>query len=114
MTDSFVETLNDHFLTQANKSPTQDSNISDLIITTVLERVKVAEAKTLNDAGIFSDHCVIHLRVANLDVTKATGSDEISTRLLKGTAPVISSSLCALYNKSLNQGIFPQEWKIAT
>ena len=51
--------------------------------------------------------------LANLDTTKATGPDEISARLLKETAPVISTSLCPLYNKSLNQGVFPQEWKIA-
>ena len=51
--------------------------------------------------------------LANLDTTKATGPDEISAGLLKETAPVISMSLCSLYNKSLNQGVFPQEWKIA-
>ena len=51
--------------------------------------------------------------LANLDITKATGPDEISACLLKETAPVISTSLCSLYNKSLNQGVFPQEWKIA-
>ena len=51
--------------------------------------------------------------LANLDTTKAIGPDEISARLLKETAPVISTSLCSLYNKSLNQGVFPQEWKIA-
>ena len=51
--------------------------------------------------------------LAKLDSTKATGPDEISARLLKETAPVISTSLCSLYNKSLNRGVFPQEWKIA-
>ena len=40
--------------------------------------------------------------LANLDTTKATVPDEISARLLKETAPVISTSLC-----------FPQEWRIA-
>ena len=47
--------------------------------------------------------------LANLNTTKANGPDEISARLLKETAPVISTSLCSLYNKSLNQGVFPQE-----
>ena len=59
---------------------------------------------TLSVAGVDSV-------LANLDTTKATDPDEIS--LLKETAPVISTSLCSLYNKSLNQGVFPQEWKIA-
>ena len=61
---------------------------------------------TLSVAGVESV-------LANLDTTKATDPDEISARLLKETAPVISTSLCSLYNKSLNQGVFPQEWKIA-
>jgi hypothetical protein len=35
--------------------------------------------------------------------------DGIPTRLLKETASVISPSLCKLYNKSLEQGIFPHD-----
>ena len=82
------------------------------------------EADPLTDVAIFNPTtatlCNITLSapevevvLANLDVTKASGPDEISARLLKETAPVISTSLCDLYNKSLSQGIFPQEWKIA-
>ncbi len=47
------------------------------------------------------------------DSTKATGPDGIPVRLLKETASVISPSLCKLYNKSSELGIFGQEWKIA-
>jgi hypothetical protein len=35
-----------------------------------------------------------------LDVTKAAGPDNVPARLLKETAPVISTSLCTLFNKS--------------
>ncbi|CAB3992988.1 Hypothetical predicted protein, partial [Paramuricea clavata] len=48
-----------------------------------------------------------------LDVTKATGPDNVPARLLKETAPVISTSLCTLFNKSLSQGALPEDWKIA-
>ena len=48
-----------------------------------------------------------------LDVTKATGPDGISARLLKETASVIAPSLCKLNNKSLSLGVLPQEWKEA-
>ena len=41
----------------------------------------------------------------NLDSTKATGPDNIPARLLKETAPIISPSLCMLFNKSLNDGV---------
>ena len=49
----------------------------------------------------------------NLESTKATGPDNIPARLLKGTAPIISSSLCMLFNKSLDEGVIPEEWKLA-
>ena len=51
--------------------------------------------------------------LGSLDSTKATGPDGIPARLLKETASVISPSLCKLYNKSLDHGIFPQDWKLA-
>ncbi|XP_048579037.1 uncharacterized protein LOC125560748 [Nematostella vectensis] len=47
-----------------------------------------------------------------LDVTKATGPDGISARLLKETAPEIAPSLCKLFNKSLSLGA-PHEWNEA-
>ena len=59
-TDPFVETLNDHFLTQVNTSPTRDQNILDLIITTVPEYVKITDVETPRNAGIYTDHSVIH------------------------------------------------------
>ena len=39
--------------------------------------------------------------------------DEISARLLKETAEQIAPSLTLLYNKSLETGVFPDEWKLA-
>jgi hypothetical protein len=48
----------------------------------------------------------------NLDSTKATGPDNIPARLLKETAPIISPSLCMLFNKSLDEGVLPEEWKL--
>ena len=49
----------------------------------------------------------------SLDVTKATGPDEIPVRLLKKTASATAPSLCQLFNKSLSTGSLPQEWKTA-
>lgn len=46
----------------------------------------------------------------SLDVTKATGPDGIPAKLLKETASLIAPSLCKLFNKSLDTGVFPQEW----
>ena len=57
--------------------------------------------------------CEVVAALRSLDVTKATGPDEISARLLKETADQIAPSLTLLYNQSLNAGVFPDEWKLA-
>ena len=41
------------------------------------------------------------------------GLDEISAKLLKCVASVISDSLCNLFNCSIAPGVFPDNWKIA-
>ena len=48
-----------------------------------------------------------------LNVNKATGQDGIPARLLRETADNIAPSLTKLFNKSLQYGIIPDEWKVA-
>ena len=48
-----------------------------------------------------------------LSKTKATGLDNISTRLICECADIISGPLCELFNKSLMSGIFPDDCKCA-
>ena len=45
--------------------------------------------------------------------TKAIGLDNISSRLIRECADILSDSLCDLFNKSLMSGIFPDDWKCA-
>ena len=45
--------------------------------------------------------------------SKATGLDNISTKIIRQCADLISVSLCDLFNKSLLSGIFPSDWKCA-
>ena len=54
----------------------------------------------------------VHAVLKSLDVSKATGSDEIPARLLRETAEIITPSLCYLFNKSLSTGSIPLEWKL--
>ena len=51
--------------------------------------------------------------IATLDVIKAVGQDLISHRVLKNVRFTISKPLCILFNKSLDEGIFPSKWKTA-
>ena len=47
----------------------------------------------------------------NIDITKATGSDNIGARLLKLAAPFISDSLMYICNQSILNSTFPDKWK---
>ena len=49
--------------------------------------------------------------LAVLDVSKASGPDGISARMLKNTAPNIAPSLTKLFNLSIATGIIPSSWK---
>ena len=44
---------------------------------------------------------------------KATGLDQLSTRLLKAGVATFSTPLTHIYNSSLQLGIVPEEWKTA-
>ena len=49
----------------------------------------------------------------SLATKKAVGLDYISSKLLKVAAPVLAESLCKIFNKSVETGTFPSEWKSA-
>ena len=51
--------------------------------------------------------------LSKLDVTKATGLDQISNKVLKQAAPVIYKQLTELFNLSLKSGEYPDDWKLA-
>ena len=51
--------------------------------------------------------------LSTFNVWKAPGIDGICHRLLKNCAQVLSSSLCHIFNISLQTGVFPKTWKTA-
>ena len=46
-----------------------------------------------------------------IDVSKASGHDKISGRMLKATAASIATPVTELFNKSISTGCFPKMWK---
>ncbi len=49
----------------------------------------------------------------SLDIGKATGPDGIGNRLLKECADTLAVPLTDIYNKSMNDMIFPDDWKLS-
>jgi hypothetical protein len=49
----------------------------------------------------------------NLDTNKASGRDGISPKMLKSTAKTLCTPLCIIFNRSLQEGVFPDVWKTA-
>jgi hypothetical protein len=49
----------------------------------------------------------------NIDASKATGPEEISARILKEFAPELSPLLTNIFNKSIQEGKVPKDWRQA-
>ena len=49
----------------------------------------------------------------NLDISKATGFDQLGPRLLKMSADIIASKIKRIINPSIINGVFPDTWKHA-
>ena len=49
----------------------------------------------------------------NINEKKATGLDQIPSKLLKLAADIVGPSLAGIFERSINTGIFPAEWKLA-
>lgn len=100
------EILNNHFIqvgsNLASSIPVSETNFKDYVkpVNTSFCLQKTTET--------------IVLKLLNkLQVHKATGLDNISSRLIKVSAPIISDSLTVIINKSIETGIFPSQWKYA-
>ena len=62
---------------------------------------------------IILTHTPVHnVIIYFLDKSKATGPDMIHNKLLIATVDIITDPLTILFNRCLNEGIFPNIWKI--
>ena len=50
---------------------------------------------------------------STIKTSKSAGHDGIPGKLLRDAAEVIAPSLTAIFNASINTGIFPEDFKIA-
>ena len=93
--------LNDYF---SSISTVDDSNAT----------LPTFERKTENSlSDIQTTESEIKEIIDTLDLNKAVGEDLVSVRVLKATKQSISRPLCMLFNRSLQNGVFPTLWKSA-
>ena len=64
-----------------------------------------------SDESILCTPEIVNDILLEIDISKATGPDGISGRMLKGTAQSIAIPLCKLFNMSISTGSIPQEWR---
>ena len=55
----------------------------------------------------------VYRLLKSLNIGKATGPDGIGNRLLKECADTLAVPLTDIYNKSMNDMIFPEDWKLS-
>ena len=55
----------------------------------------------------------VYKLLKSLDISKATGPDNISGKMLKECAREIPPSLCKVFNISLTLGCLPKDWHMA-
>ena len=102
--------FNDHFSTigprLANEIPPDDNNNDLSYINNINVNHNKFSFSSTSSSIVFS-----HLN--KLCRSKATGLNNISAKIIRECADLISVSLCDLFNKSLLSGIFPDDWKCA-
>ena len=102
--------FNDHFSTigprLANEIPPNNNN-NDL---SYINNINVNHDKFSFPS---TSRSIVFSHLNNLCRSKATGIDNISAKIIRECADLISVSLCDLFNKSLLSGIFPNDWKCA-
>ena len=55
----------------------------------------------------------VHRILSMTKTSKATGHDRISPKLLKYCADIVPESLTIIFNKSIEMGVFPDDFKVA-
>jgi len=55
----------------------------------------------------------VYSQLTHLDISKSTGSDQISAKFLKMDAPIIAPALTQIFNLSISKAEFPSPFKLA-
>ena len=106
--NQICEVFNEHFASigpkLAEEIPANVTGHSHLDYLTIQNHEHSFQFQETNTSAVFS-------LLSKLCKSKATGLDRISAKLLRVCPDLIAESLCAIFNRSINTGIFPTDWK---
>ena len=105
--DVDVESINQHFLIIAHKTT------SDLqfLTTSPLSYISVSDVRSMILAEV--DVSEVYRQICDLNIYKAVGVDNISTKFIKASPGGMAVLLTRLINKSITLHAFPDVWKNA-
>ncbi|KAF2352852.1 Reverse transcriptase domain [Trinorchestia longiramus] len=100
-----------------NKSKAKNLNTYFTSVFTHEDLTEIPQPHVLNTQEILSDGVFtveeLEEQLSILNPYKSTGPDGLGPRILKETAKVISEPLTNIFNRSLETGIVPDDWKRA-
>ncbi|KAF2344520.1 hypothetical protein FHG87_024723 [Trinorchestia longiramus] len=126
---SFYKYVNDRRLKRDTIGPLIDSEgstqittkakpkflIHNLLLCSLRKTTEILQPHALNPQEILSDGVFtveeVEEQLSILNPYKSTGPDGLGLRILKETAKVISERLTNIFNRSLETGIVPDDWK---
>ena len=115
--------FNDFFVNEASKkkehiTPSNHNKLKDFYKFQIMINLKISvQANILKTHNLqfqlstkkrFGDTCPL----SNVDVRRATDTDNIGTRLLKLAATHIAEDITFICNSSINSNCFPEKWKV--
>ncbi|KAF2344607.1 hypothetical protein FHG87_024637 [Trinorchestia longiramus] len=100
-----------------NKSKAKILNTNFTSVFTRKDLTEIPQPHALNPQKILSDGVFtveeVEKQLSILNPYKLTGHNGLGPRILKETAEVISEPLTNIFNRSLENGIVPEDWKQA-
>ena len=107
-----ANTFNQYFTSVAEKYINKEKSLSPNI-----QKLEHFISEKLPKGNIFNIPYItqdfVYKYLTNLDNNKATGIDNISSRIVKVSAPVITKQLTDICNHSIRNSSFPAIWKKA-
>lgn len=83
-----------------SSEPVPEFNVDSGINAQTIENIEITPAE-------------VHRKLASLNVDKSPGPDGMHPRVLQGMANTLDTPLAMLFNKSIKDGILPEDWKCA-